>query len=144
MFISVRAGAVVASVGAEWEVWLDSCSDCITQKTSRAFDGCLIACSCQEAAAGPSSIANGAAAEAAMVTHPGIRLPDSLEWSPQSALRPLQPLPNPQSGGGGLRADASELVNPPVMAAQDGAFASNQRQVCSRPAVHLPTCVMGI
>lgn len=140
--VSVRAGAVVASLVAEWGLWLDSCSICIAQKTSRAFDACLTACSCQEAAAGPSSIAIGAASEAAMVTHPGIRLPDNLEWSPQSALQPLQPLPNPQSGGGGLRADASELVNPPVMAAQGGAFASNQRQVRFRPAVHPQTCAM--
>ena len=88
-------------------------------------------------------MANGAAAEAAMVTHPGIRLPDNLDRSPQSGLRPLQPLPNPQSGGRGLRLDASELVNPPVMAAQGAAFASNQRQVCSRPAVHPQTCAMG-
>lgn len=30
-FISMHAEAVVASLGAEWEVWLDFCSNCIAQ-----------------------------------------------------------------------------------------------------------------
>lgn len=42
-----------------------------------------------------------------------------------------------------MRADASKLVTPPALAAQVRVFASNQRQVRSRPAVHPQTYAMG-